>query len=99
LTEIGAASELEVGDITHLLDGDYVMFSRQPHCIVYEYALSLRKSLDASVIRHFTNVADTKPHNADFDGDEMNFYMPEHSSRRGVAYACRSPQPNHQSLP
>ena len=26
------------------------------------------------------NVADTKPYNADFDGDEMNMHMPQNMS-------------------
>merc|ERR1711975_116763 len=71
---------LEIGDIVHrhMLDGDYVLFNRQPtlhrmsmmaHIVkVMEYGDSFRM-----------NVADTKPYNADFDGDEMNMHMPQDS--------------------
>ena len=70
--------KLEIGDIVHrhMLDGDYVLFNRQPtlhrmsmmsHIVkVMEYGDSFRM-----------NVADTKPYNADFDGDEMNMHMPQ----------------------
>ena len=69
---------LEIGDIVHrhMLDGDYVLFNRQPTLH--------RMSMMAHVVKIMyhgdsfrMNVADTKPYNADFDGDEMNMHMPQ----------------------
>ena len=70
--------KLEIGDIVHrhMLDGDYVLFNRQPTLH--------RMSMMAHVVKVMEhgdtfrmNVADTKPYNADFDGDEMNMHMPQ----------------------
>ena len=69
---------LENGDIVHrhMTDGDTILFNRQPTLH--------RMSMMAHVARIMTkgdtfrmNVADTKPYNADFDGDEMNLHMPQ----------------------
>jgi DNA-directed RNA polymerase II subunit RPB1 len=69
---------LKVGDTVHrhLMNGDYVLFNRQPTLH--------RMSMMAHVVRVMEkgdtfrmNVADTKPYNADFDGDEMNMHMPQ----------------------
>jgi DNA-directed RNA polymerase II subunit RPB1 len=68
---------LENGDIVHrhLMDGDYVLFNRQP---------SLHKmSMMGHRVRVMTgntfrlNVSVTTPYNADFDGDEMNMHAPQ----------------------
>jgi DNA-directed RNA polymerase II subunit RPB1 len=70
--------KLKVGDTVHrhMLDGDYVLFNRQPTLH--------RMSMMAHIVRVMRkgdtfrmNVADTKPYNADFDGDEMNMHMPQ----------------------
>ena len=69
---------LEVGDIVHrhMLDGDCVLFNRQPTLH--------RMSMMAHIVKVLSkgdtfrmNVAVTKPYNADFDGDEMNMHMPQ----------------------
>ena len=69
---------LENGDIVHrhMLDGDYVLFNRQPTLH--------RMSMMAHIVRVMKhgdtfrmNVSVTKPYNADFDGDEMNMHMPQ----------------------
>jgi DNA-directed RNA polymerase II subunit RPB1 len=69
---------LENGDIVHrcLVDGDAVLFNRQPSLH--------RMSMMAHIVRVMKrgdtfrmNVADTKPYNADFDGDEMNMHSPQ----------------------
>lgn len=69
---------LENGDVVHrhMMDGDTVLFNRQP---------SLHKmSMMGHVVKVMSvgdtfrmNVGDTKPYNADFDGDEMNMHMPQ----------------------
>lgn len=70
--------KLEVGDTVHrhMMDGDVVLFNRQPTLH--------RMSMMAHIARIMPvgdtfrmNVGDTKPYNADFDGDEMNLHMPQ----------------------
>jgi len=70
--------ELYDGDIVHrhLLDGDPVLFNRQPTLhrmsMMCHFAKILKKGDTFRL-----NVADTKPYNADFDGDEMNLHGPQ----------------------
>jgi DNA-directed RNA polymerase II subunit RPB1 len=74
------SQSLDYGDVVHrhMLDGDFILFNRQPtlhrgsmmgHCV--------RIMPKGDTFR--LNVADTKPYNADFDGDEMNLHMPQDS--------------------
>ncbi len=70
---------LENGDILHrhMLDGDPVIFNRQPTL----HRMSMMCHFAKIMFQGDTfrlNVADTKPYNADFDGDEMNLHMPQH---------------------
>jgi len=69
---------LDNGDIVHrhMMDGDAVLFNRQPSLH--------RMSMMCHIVRVMKvgdtfrmNVGDTKPYNADFDGDEMNMHMPQ----------------------
>ena len=70
--------ELFEGDVVHrhLLDGDPVLFNRQPTLhrmsMMCHFAKILKKGDTFRL-----NVADTKPYNADFDGDEMNLHGPQ----------------------
>jgi DNA-directed RNA polymerase II subunit RPB1 len=69
---------LENGDIVHrhLMDGDIVIFNRQPTL----HRMSMMAHIVRVMARGDTlrmNVADTKPYNADFDGDEMNLHVPQ----------------------
>jgi DNA-directed RNA polymerase II subunit RPB1 len=69
---------LEEGDIIHrhMMDGDAVLFNRQPTL----HRMSMMCHIAKIMTRGDTfrmNVADTKPYNADFDGDEMNLHMPQ----------------------
>ena len=69
---------LEEGDIVHrhLIDGDYVLFNRQPSLhkmSMMGHVVKVMKKGDTFRM----NVADTKPYNADFDGDEMNMHVPQ----------------------
>lgn len=69
---------LEAGDIVHrhLLDGDYVLFNRQPTLHrMSMMAHRVRVLFEGNTFR--MNLADTKPYNADFDGDEMNLHGPQ----------------------
>jgi len=69
---------LENGDIVHrhMMDGDAILFNRQPTL----HRMSMMCHIAKIMKRGDTfrmNVADTKPYNADFDGDEMNLHMPQ----------------------
>ena len=66
-----------IGDICHrqVMTGDIVMFNRQP--TLDRYSLMACQALMASRNKrvHGLNSCATKPHNADFDGDEGNVYI------------------------
>ena len=69
---------LELGDIVHrhMIDGDAILFNRQPTL----HRMSMMCHIVKVMYKGDTfrmNVADTKPYNADFDGDEMNLHMPQ----------------------
>ena len=69
---------LEDGDIVHrhMMDGDAVLFNRQP--TLHRMSMMCHIARIMTQRRYFRmNVADTKPYNADFDGDEMNLHMPQ----------------------
>ena len=73
-----ASIRLNDGDIVHrhMMDGDAVLFNRQPSL----HRMSMMCHIVKIMKRGDTfrmNVADTKPYNADFDGDEMNMHMPQ----------------------
>ena len=69
---------LEDSDIVHrhMMDGDPILFNRQPTL----HRMSMMCHIARIMKKGDTfrmNVADTKPYNADFDGDEMNLHMPQ----------------------
>lgn len=72
--------ELENGDIVHrhIIDGDAVLFNRQPSLHKMSMMCHIVKVMKKGDTFRM-NVADTKPYNADFDGDEMNMHMPQNS--------------------
>jgi DNA-directed RNA polymerase II subunit RPB1 len=72
--------KLQYGDVVerHLVDGDYVLFNRQPSL----HKLSMmghrvRVSLNPKFTTFSMNPSTCKPYNADFDGDEMNVFVPQ----------------------
>jgi|UniRef100_A0A6C0C0C6 DNA-directed RNA polymerase II subunit RPB1 len=69
---------LEPGDTLHrhLLDGDPVLFNRQPTLHRMSMMCHIAKVMKEGLTFRM-NVADTKPYNADFDGDEMNMHGPQ----------------------
>jgi DNA-directed RNA polymerase II subunit RPB1 len=70
--------QLNIGDTLHrhMLDGDAVLFNRQP--TLHRMSMMCHKVRVLHQGNTFRmNVADTKPYNADFDGDEMNMHMPQ----------------------
>ena len=69
---------LRNGDIVHrhMMDGDAVLFNRQPSLHRMSMMCHIVKVMKKGDTFRM-NVADTKPYNADFDGDEMNMHMPQ----------------------
>ena len=69
---------LENGDIVHrhMMNGDAVLFNRQPTLHRMSMMCHIVKVMKQGDTFRM-NVADTKPYNADFDGDEMNLHMPQ----------------------
>ncbi|XP_071952923.1 DNA-directed RNA polymerase III subunit RPC1-like [Antedon mediterranea] len=79
------AQELKFGDIVerHLMDGDIVLFNRQPSL----HKLSIMAHY-ARVMPHRTfrfNECVCTPYNADFDGDEMNMHLPQTEEAKAEA--------------
>ena len=67
---------LEEGDIVHrhMMDGDAILFNRQPTL----HRMSMMCHIARIMMRGDTfrmNVADTKPYNADFDGDKNHLVL------------------------
>ena len=69
--------DLREGDIVHrhLIDGDAVLFNRQPSLHKASMMAHRVRVLPYSTFR--LNVSATRPYNADFDGDEMNMHVPQ----------------------
>jgi DNA-directed RNA polymerase II subunit RPB1 len=66
------------GDVVHrhMMDGDAVLFNRQPSLHRMSMMCHIVKVMKIGDTFRM-NVGDTKPYNADFDGDEMNMHMPQ----------------------
>jgi len=60
----------------HMMDGDYVLFNRQPSLHKMSMMCHEVKVMFKGDTFRF-NVGVTNPYNADFDGDEMNMHMPQ----------------------
>ncbi|KAI5013613.1 hypothetical protein ZWY2020_037126 [Hordeum vulgare] len=58
----------------HLIDGDFVLFNRQPSLHKVSIMGHRFKIMPYSTFR--LNLSVTSPYNADFDGDEMNMHVP-----------------------
>ena len=69
--------QLTEGDIVnrHLIDGDFVLFNRQPSLHRMSMMCHRIRVLPYKTFR--LNVSVTTPYNADFDGDEMNMHVPQ----------------------
>jgi DNA-directed RNA polymerase II subunit RPB1 len=69
---------LENGDTVHrhMMNGDPILFNRQPTLHRMSMMCHIAKIMHQGDTFRM-NVADTKPYNADFDGDEMNLHMPQ----------------------
>lgn len=69
--------DIEDGDIVerHLLDGDYVLFNRQPSLHKMSMMSHRVRVMNYDTFR--LNVCCTPSYNADYDGDEMNMHVPQ----------------------
>ena len=70
-------AHLEYGYIVerHLKNGDFVLFNRQPSLHKMSTMGHRIKVLPFNTFR--LNLSVTTPYNADFDGDEMNMFVPQ----------------------
>lgn len=71
---------LEIGDIVerHLRDGDIVLLNRQP--TLHKQSMMahiIEVNLNPNVLTFRISLSVTEPYNADFDGDEMNIFVPQ----------------------
>uniref|UniRef100_A0A2R5LGD7 DNA-directed RNA polymerase subunit n=1 Tax=Ornithodoros turicata TaxID=34597 RepID=A0A2R5LGD7_9ACAR len=88
------AQNLRLGDVVerHLMDGDIVLFNRQPSL----HKLSIMAHI-AKVLPHRTfrfNECVCTPYNADFDGDEMNLHLPQTEEARAEALVLMGTKAN-----
>ena len=75
----------------HLMDGDYIIFNRQPSLHKESMMGHRVKVMPYSTFR--LNLSVTSPYNADFDGDEMNLHVPQSEETRAeVKELCLVPQ-------
>ena len=84
--------ELEFGDIVnrHLMDGDFVLFNRQPSLHRMSMMSHRVRVLNGHTFR--LQLAVVNPYNADFDGDEMNLSVPQNiESVMELENLCRVP--------
>lgn len=77
--------ELEPGWVVerHLIDGDVVLFNRQPSLHRLSIIAHRVKVLSGNTLR--LNPIVCTPYNADFDGDEMNLHVPQTEEARAEA--------------
>ena len=75
--------DVNEGDIVHrhLMDGDPVLFNRQPSLHKMSMMCHITRVLKKGLTFRL-NVGVTKPYNADFDGDEMNLHQPQDEESR-----------------
>jgi len=79
------ADALEIGYLIerHLLDGDIVLFNRQPSLHQMSIMAHHVRVLPGKTFRLHPSVC--PPYNADFDGDEMNLHVPQSEEARAEA--------------
>jgi DNA-directed RNA polymerase II subunit RPB1 len=75
----------------HIVDGDYVVFNRQPSLHRMSMMGHKIKILPFSSFR--LNLSVTTPYNADFDGDEMNMHVPQsYETKTEIKYIMHVPK-------
>jgi DNA-directed RNA polymerase II subunit RPB1 len=74
----------------HIIDGDYIIFNRQPSLHKESMMGHRVRVMPYSTFR--LNLSVTSPYNADFDGDEMNLHVPQtEETRAEVKELCMVP--------
>ena len=74
----------------HIVDGDFIIFNRQPSLHKESMMGHRVKVMPYSTFR--LNLSVTSPYNADFDGDEMNLHVPQtEETRAEVMQLCMVP--------
>ncbi|KAG9245500.1 hypothetical protein BJ878DRAFT_14552 [Calycina marina] len=74
----------------HIVDGDFIIFNRQPSLHKESMMGHRVKVMPYSTFR--LNLSVTSPYNADFDGDEMNLHVPQSEETRAeVMNLCMVP--------
>lgn len=74
----------------HIIDGDYIVFNRQPSLHKESMMGHRVRVLPYSTFR--LNLSVTSPYNADFDGDEMNLHVPQSEETRAeISQLCMVP--------
>lgn len=84
------AEKLTIGDIVerHLIDGDVVLFNRQPSLHKVSIMCHRARIMPWRTFRF--NECVCTPYNADFDGDEMNIHVPQTEEARAEALTLMS---------
>ncbi|CAH2094859.1 unnamed protein product [Euphydryas editha] len=79
------AQELKCGDTVerHLVDGDVVLFNRQPS--LHKLSIMCHRARVQPQRTFRFNECVCTPYNADFDGDEMNMHLPQTEEARAEA--------------
>ena len=100
LSSVGAtlrkewAKALRPGDTVerHLIDGDVVLFNRQPSLHKMSIMAHRAKVMPSRTLRF--NECVCSPYNADFDGDEMNLHLPQTLEAKAEAHVLMGVQMN-----
>ena len=88
------AKALRPGDTVerHLVDGDVVLFNRQPSLHKMSIMAHRAKVMPSRTLRF--NECVCQPYNADFDGDEMNLHLPQTLEAKAEALTLMGVQMN-----
>ncbi|KAG5635316.1 hypothetical protein H0H81_011729 [Sphagnurus paluster] len=88
------ADGLAVGDIVerHIIDGDVVLFNRQPS--LHKLSIMCHRAKIRPWRSFRLNECVCGPYNADFDGDEMNLHVPQTEEARTEALELMSVKNN-----
>jgi len=88
------AKHLRPGDLVerHMMDGDVVLFNRQPSLHRISIMAHRAKVLQGRTFRF--NECVCTPYNADFDGDEMNLHLPQTEEARAEAWTLMANKSN-----
>ncbi|EAU80581.1 DNA-directed RNA polymerase III largest subunit [Coprinopsis cinerea okayama7 len=88
------ADNLAIGDIVerHVIDGDIVLFNRQPS--LHKLSIMCHRAKIRPWRTFRLNECVCGPYNADFDGDEMNLHVPQTEEARTEALELMSVKHN-----